>query len=177
MIKKSLVVLRNPQRLYARPAIQTLDDIVRIKYNAAGVQQWGYNWTTSASYDDVGKFVKKAPNGDFYLAGYKTITGVTKDIILIRFNGSGTVSNTANIIDNDGDEEPYGMTIMPSNKILLSGTTSSSATPMGTEMGTFAYSATLVQQWVKVRSGNSTPFAQDMSNSVSYSTITNKIYS
>jgi uncharacterized delta-60 repeat protein len=153
----------------------TLDDMVRIKYNSTGVQQWGINYTASANYDDVAKCVKKAPNGDFYCAGYRNIGGLNKDIFLMRFNSSGTIINTATITDNNGDEEPYALTIMPTNKILLSGTTS--ASPSGTNMGTFAYSPTLVQQWSRSISGNSSPYNQDMSNSVAYNSITNKIYS
>jgi uncharacterized delta-60 repeat protein len=153
----------------------TLDDIVRIKYNSTGVQQYALNYTSGANYDDVAKFVKKALNGDFYLAGYKTISGIEKDVFLLRFNNSGTVVNTANITMTPGDEEPYDLEIMPTGKVLLSANTTAN---LGTDMATYAFSPTLSQQWVKTVTGNgSYPYNYDKGVSVAYSALTNKIYS
>lgn len=152
------------------------DDIMAIKYSSTGAQTWAWNYLSSTNYNDVGKYIRLAPNGDFYVAGYKSYSSGLRDMITIRYSSAtGATPSNAIITNTNGNEEPYSLAVDASNNVYVSG--SSSTVGMGTDMLTVAYSATMVQKWVKTKSGNSSPISNDIGSSVSVNTAAGKVYS
>jgi uncharacterized delta-60 repeat protein len=151
----------------------SLDDIMAIKYTSAGVQSWAWNLNNTTTYNDLGKFIRLAPNGDVFVTGYKGTSFGTTDIYTYRLNSAGVGQGSHTITNNNGSEEPYGMTIDPTGRPLIVGT----YTPAGlaTDIQTIRYSPALSLQWAKYKSGNSS-ISADVGSSIYYSSATGKIY-
>ena len=105
------------------------EDIVLVKYNSAGTQQWarqlgsaGHDFSTSVALDTSGNvFVTGCTSGN--LAGY-TNNGST-DMFLIKFNSAGTQQWTRQY-GTSLSEEGDGVAVDASGNAFVIGTTASS---------------------------------------------------
>lgn len=152
----------------------SLDDIMTIKYTSAGAVVFAVNYLNLTNYNDLGKYCKLAPSGYLYVTGYKKYVGGSKDIITIRYNTTtGVASNYNIVVNNLGDEEPYALAVDANNNVFISGSSSAAS---GTDVMTMKYSPLLVQQWLKTKTGNSTPLSMDLGSSISVSASAGKVY-
>lgn len=83
-------------------------DIVTIKYNSSGTQQWASRFNGSNNTDDEGNDILVDGSGNVWVCGYATIIGKGKDYQILKYNSSGTLlsqpkrSGNANLEpDND----------------------------------------------------------------------------
>jgi len=101
-------------------------DIVLVKYNSSGTKQWTKQLGTS-SYD-YGNDVTTDSSGNVYVTGYTGggLDGNTnlgkEDIILVKYNSSGTKQWTRQLGTSSGDYG-YGVTIDSSDNIYVTGST------------------------------------------------------
>jgi uncharacterized delta-60 repeat protein len=152
----------------------SLDDIMTIKYSSAGAQTWAWAYNNSTNYNDLGKYCKLAPDGDLYVTGYKHYSNGTKDIITLRYNTTtGATPNYALLVDNNGDEEPYALTVDASNNVYIAGNYS---TISGFDMLSLKYSFNMTQRFLKTKSGNSSPLSTDAASSIFVNTAAGKVY-
>ncbi len=65
-------------------------DVVIIKYNASGVQQWADRLNGSSNQVDIGSSITVDNSGNAFITGYMTRTGSQKDVFAAKYNSSGT---------------------------------------------------------------------------------------
>jgi hypothetical protein len=68
----------------------TLEDVVTIKYNNSGAQQWAAIYSGAANLQDEGKHVEVDANGNVYVCGYTTLANTTTDWVVIKYNSAGS---------------------------------------------------------------------------------------
>ena len=86
-------------------------DILTVKYNDLGVQQWAQPYDGSGSGADVGYGIVVDDGGNVYVVGETTSSTTKKDFIVIKYDSSGTeawgspaiYNGTAN--ENDGGKD------------------------------------------------------------------------
>lgn len=66
-------------------------DIVTIKYNSSGTQQWASRFNGSNNTDDEGNDILVDGSGNVWVCGYATIIGKGKDYQILKYNSSGTL--------------------------------------------------------------------------------------
>ncbi len=84
----------------------TLEDLVAIKYDNAGTQQWAYIYSGLANLQDVGNAIGVDASGNVYVAGYTTLANTTTDWVMVKLNSAGVQQwlVTHNGTNNGSDE-------------------------------------------------------------------------
>jgi uncharacterized delta-60 repeat protein len=65
-------------------------DVVTIKYNSSGGQQWVKRYSSPGSKDDGGMDIALDSNGDVIVTGFRTGTGNQYDFVTIKYAPDGT---------------------------------------------------------------------------------------
>src|SRR5688572_13568339 len=68
----------------------TMRDYLTIKYNSAGVQQWGVSYNGTGNGDDVAHGVGVDAAGNVYVGGYSWGGPSNYDYAVVKYNSSGT---------------------------------------------------------------------------------------
>lgn len=102
----------------------TTYDIITIKYNSSGVQQWVARYT-SLRNDDIAAGIGVDSRSNVYITGYQYNSTSRNDIILIKYNSSGIQQwmRRENGIGND-DDYPSAIAIDANNNIFVVGESS-----------------------------------------------------
>ncbi|MCC7301604.1 MAG: SBBP repeat-containing protein [Bacteroidia bacterium] len=125
-------------------------DIVTIKYNSAGVQQWISTFNGSGNGLDEGRGIALDAAGNVYVVGWSYATNY--DYVTIKYNGAtgGQVwaryfNGTANSTD-----DPYDIQVDAGANVYVTGGTNSTGT--GEDYGTVKYDSAGTQQWIRLYS-------------------------
>ncbi len=78
----------------SRAASTGWDELITIKLNSSGVQQWVYRYSPTGGGDSRGNSITVDPNGNVYVAGWFDGPSSSQDWLVIKFNPSGTVQWT-----------------------------------------------------------------------------------
>lgn len=130
----------------------TSADIVTIKYNSAGVQQWFAVFNGTANLFDEGKTIKVLSDGSVIIGGKTASTGVGSDFITIKYNANGTeawrsvYNGTANT-----DDFVVGLDFDASGNIYVGGCSIGAGS--GTDFMVLKYNSSGVLQWNKRYNG------------------------
>lgn len=123
-------------------------DMVTLKYNSSGAQQWANVYNGTASGNDEATDLVLDASGNIYITGYTEVTNapLNNDYITIKYNPAGQQQwlTTFNGTSNDND---YGRAIAldPNNNVLVTGY--SFETNNWFDMLTVKYNNAGVQQW------------------------------
>lgn len=121
-------------------------DIVTIKYDNAGVQQWATIYTND---DDSPTSLNIDPSGNVYVSGniYKINTTFDFDGVTIKYNSSGT-QQWANVYNSAGNksDQLYGVTSDNSGNVYVTGYETKPS--FDTDIITIKYNSAGVQQWL-----------------------------
>lgn len=127
-------------------------DIVTIKYNSAGVQQWISSFNGSGNGLDEGRGIAIDAANNVYVVGWSTSTGANYDYVTIKYNGasgaqvwSRTFNGTASTTD-----DPYDIAVDGNANVYVTGGTNS--TGAGEDYGTVKYDSAGTFQWVQLYS-------------------------
>lgn len=101
----------------------SLEDLVVIKYDNAGSQQWAMLYSGTANLQDEGKNVETDASGNVYVCGYTSVAGNTSDWLVIKYNSSGTQqwAITYNGLNN-GNDEATDLVVDQSGNPIVTGT-------------------------------------------------------
>ena len=122
-------------------------DIVCIKYNSSGVQQWLQRYNGPGNNADEVSAMALDGNSNVYIAGYSQSNGTDWDYVTIKYSASGTqqwvtrYNGPANEDDNAGDIAVNNM-----GNIFVTGQSRNSNNFL--DYATIKYNSSGVQQWV-----------------------------
>lgn len=103
-------------------------DLIVIKYNSAGTQQWAQTYNGTANGNDSGKELIIDGNGDLYVTGGTYNTSGNYDFLTIKYNSSGTQLwvNTYNYTSGL-DDVGYKLAVKGTTIVYVSGGVTQSA--------------------------------------------------
>lgn len=137
-------------------SIQTLTngyDVITIKYNSSGVQQWASTYNGSASgSNDEGRKLTIDGSGNVYVTGWIVGSSTARDVVVIKYNSSGdtswvrTYNGTAN-----GNDEGRDIFVDGSGNVYITGFVN--ATGASNNYITIKYNPSGVQQWATSYNG------------------------
>jgi hypothetical protein len=97
-------------------------DLVLVKYDSSGVQQWNHTWGGSSL--DRGTAVAFDSSDNVYASGYTNSFGAgSEDMVLVKYDSSGVQqwNRTWGVSD---DDDCFGVAVDSSDNVYLSGSTS-----------------------------------------------------
>ncbi|MFX1567050.1 MAG: SBBP repeat-containing protein [Promethearchaeota archaeon] len=126
------------------------DDIVLVKYNSSGVQQWNRTWGGSGS--DGGRGVAVDSSDNVYLSGEtKNFGEGNYDMVLVKYDSSG-VQQWNRTWGGSSSDEGTGVAVDSSDNLYLSGSTESFGEG-NYDIVLVKYDGTGVQQWNRTWGG------------------------
>ncbi len=149
------MVIDNSGNVYVTGANQgdtSASDIVTIKYNTSGVQQWAVRY--DSGNDDFLPFVRVSSTGNVYVTGTSINDTTGQNYVTIKYNSSGvqqwakTYNGTAG-----GDDSPSGIAVDLSDNVYVTGTVNMSS--FNTDIATIKYNSSGTQQWVSIYNDSS----------------------
>ncbi len=103
----------------------TGNDIILIKYNSSGDTVWTRTYNGSANGDDqaIGSVVDAS--GNIFVTGYATITGRSTEIVVLKYNSSGSLlwSATYGGSNNNTEDRALGICVDASGNCYITGYT------------------------------------------------------
>ena len=130
-------------------------DIITIKYNSNGIQQWAARYTSPGNYPDEAYAITLDNAGNTYVAGYSYDEQFDNQMTVIKYNPAGVqqwIAKYGNSGSENKTDVAYAITIDAANNIYVAGSSSNSGT--GKDFTTIKYNSSGVQQWVKKYNGS-----------------------
>ncbi|HEU4716182.1 MAG TPA: SBBP repeat-containing protein [Bacteroidia bacterium] len=128
-------------------------DIVTIKYNSAGSQQWATRFDGTAAGFDEGYDIAVDGSGNVYVTGGTTSTTGGNNYVTIKYNPAG-VQQWATVYNNNNNntECAYAITLDGSGNVYVTGS-SYGGSANDNDMATIKYNNSGTQQWAKRYNG------------------------
>lgn len=153
--------------------LNSMNDIVVIKYTNSGVQQWATIFDGTAHFPDISNALTLDANQNIYVTGSTMLADTSKDIITIKYNNNGvlkwaiTYNGTMNKNDlaNDIALDKLG------NIYVTGGTNGEKITNQNTDFITIKYNSEGIQQWETSFDGP--VHKSDLSNAITVDTNLN----
>ncbi|MCC6864785.1 MAG: T9SS type A sorting domain-containing protein [Ignavibacteria bacterium] len=130
----------------------TSADIVTIKYNSSGVQQWFARFNGTANLFDEGRSIKVLSDGSVIVSGKTTSTGSGSDFITIKYNSDGTEA-WKTLYNGTGNTDDYIVSLDcdAAGNIYVGGC--SIGANSGLDFMVIKYNSSGVMQWQKRYNG------------------------
>lgn len=145
-------------------------DMVLIKYNTAGIQQWTKKYN-SGSGDDECLSMTIDENDDIFLCGYVSNSSEDQfDIAVLRYDAAGNlIWQTSYDGDLHGNDEAKGISCDADGNILICGTldADTSALTLNSDMCTIQLNADGDMQWINIYDGGGNDDAGEIAVDVS----------
>lgn len=145
----SSVKADNPGNVYVTGYSRGLGsqyDFATIKYNSSGEQQWVSRHNGNANGNDGANFMIVDTDGNVFVSGYSPMTGLTNDIVLIKYDNAGIRQwiSFYNGPANQSDSS-LAMAMDSQGNICVTGFSNGSGTSK--DFITILYSGNGIQQW------------------------------
>ncbi len=129
-----------------------LSDIITIKYNSDGVQQWLARYSGVSNGVDEGKSIQVDASGNVYVGGKTYVTGSTYDFIAIKYNSAG-VQQWVSTYNGPGNNEDLvnSLAIDASGNVYVAGVSIGQNT--GSDFTVVKYNSDGTESWVKRYNG------------------------
>jgi len=147
-------------------------DIVTIKYNNTGVQQWASRHSSSGNYPDEAYAITVDASGNIYICGYAYDNDKGNEIVLLKYNSSGAMQwiRDYNGTNNEDTDEAYAITVDAAGNIYITGTSEGNSSKK--DFITIKYNSAGVQQWAQ-RYNNSTVNQDDEAYAITIDAMNN----
>ncbi|MCX6311619.1 MAG: T9SS type A sorting domain-containing protein [Bacteroidetes bacterium] len=171
-------------------------DIVTIKYNPLGVQQWATRYNGTASGFDEGYDLALDGSGNVYVCGGTKTTTSNANYVTLKYNSTGVqqwATVYSNTTSSTATETAYAICLDAANNVYVTGS-SFGTTGTDNDIATIKYNNAGVQQWVSRYNGPGsvfdagsdivvdaaqnvflTGYARDLIGTTNYSYVTIKI--
>jgi len=128
------------------------NDIVTIKYNSLGTQQWATTYNGPANSDDAGSAIAIDSSGNIYVTGTSNGSGTTPDYVTIKYNSAG-VQQWATRYNGPADsyDNATAIAVDNSGNVYVTGYSKGSGTSY--DYATIKYNAIGETLWVRRYSG------------------------
>lgn len=151
-IYKSKIVTDNSNNIYIAGATMNgaTSDILLVKYNSSGVQQWIAQYNGGGNGEDVATALCVDTLGNIYITGYETGTALNPtnvDLITIKYNSSG-VQQWLTTYDGGCNSYDAGADLAVDNNGNVYVTGKSYNASANTDIVTIKYDPFGTQQWV-----------------------------
>lgn len=125
----------------------TYTDVLTIKYNSLGVQQWVQRYNGTGNHIDEGTAITTDASGNIYVAGFSAGVGTAEDFLIIKYNSAGVQQwlRTYNGPSNFNDRG-MAITVDASGNVYVTG---KSGAQSGDDYATIKYNSSGTQQWVQ----------------------------
>ncbi|MBK7036338.1 MAG: SBBP repeat-containing protein [Bacteroidetes bacterium] len=124
-----------------------IDDIITLKYNSAGVQQWAVRY--DAGLTDRAAGIVADNSGGCIITG-RTDNGLNEDIITISYSTTGTTNWTKVYTGPGGDDRGQAIIRDAAGNVYVGGIRFNASDD---DYVTLKYNSTGVQQWAKIFDG------------------------
>lgn len=130
----------------------TSSDMVTIKYNSQGVQQWFARYMGASNLSDEGKTIKVDAGGNVYVGGRTTssVTGI--DCITVKYNPDGSEA-WVKTYSASGANEDYIVSIDVDNAGNVYAGGCSVGASSGQDLVVIKYNAAGNEEWVRRQNG------------------------
>jgi uncharacterized delta-60 repeat protein len=131
------------------------DNIVTIKYNSAGVQQWVHTW--DRGFNDWGRNIAIDPEGNLYVIGLTAIF-FNNDGVIFKLSPNGELLHQ-DIFDFTNQEDPRLIAIDNDGNICVCSPT---GLPGAMDILLLKYSPDLDRQWAEIYDGGGDDYPSGM---------------
>ena len=133
-------------------------NVITIKYDASGAQQWAVTYNGSASGYDEGYDIMTDNSGNVYVTGSAEVTSAASNYVTIKYNAAG-VQQWATTYNNTGanPDQAYSMDMDAAGNVYVTGY-SWGGTANDFDVATVKYNNSGAQQWVSRYNGPGTRF-------------------
>lgn len=113
--------------VYATGSISGGADAIVTKYNTSGILQWQQAVNSSSSGDLALNGIAVDSSGNVYVAGYWNNGYVTYDVLIAKYNTSGTLQ-WQRVLDGGSNDFGYGIAVDSSGNVYVGGYSAVSGT-------------------------------------------------
>ena len=138
-------------------------DIITIKYDAAGVQQWMQVYNGTGNGVDSARAIAVDASGNVYVTGFATGSSTGKDYAIIKYNSSGTqqwVSIYSGPSGSTADDYASSIVVDGSGNVFVTGISYDGTNP---DCATIKYNSGGVQVWAVRYNGSANSYDQGAS--------------
>ncbi|HTF05838.1 MAG TPA: hypothetical protein VK826_17540, partial [Bacteroidia bacterium] len=149
-------------------------NMITIKYDAAGTQQWATSLNGSANGFDEGYDIISDASGNVYVGGSAVRTTTNADYVTVKYNSAG-VQQWATFYSNNNSngEAVYAMDLDATGNVYVTGY-SFGPTANDHDIATIKYNNAGVQQWVRRYNGPGSNF--DAGTDVKVEPVTGNVF-
>jgi hypothetical protein len=136
--------------------VSNMTDVLCVKYNSSGTQQWATTWNNSSNnlQDAAANVAISGPNVAVIAATQETVSTAKWSVATIRITAStGVISSTAVVVGGSAPfSEVKDIALDPSENIYVCGTREVSG--QGKNIYVVKYNASLTQAWAYTKNGS-----------------------
>lgn len=133
-------------------------DLITIKYDAAGTQQWAIPFNSTGNGFDEGYDITSDASGAVYVTGTAVRTTTNSDYVTIKYNAAGTQQWATFYSNNNANgESAYAIELDATGNVYVTGYSWGGAAN-DFDVATVKYNSAGVQQWASRYNGPGTKF-------------------
>jgi uncharacterized delta-60 repeat protein len=135
-----------------RTGTSTSSDLVVLKYNSSGSQQWLASYNNTSNLNDFAKAIAVDTLGNVYVTGTTYNTTSNSDFVTIKYNGSGT-QQWLSTYDGAGSAEDYGQSVAIDHNLNVYVSGSAEDTSGNLDLATLCYDSGGSLDWLQLYDG------------------------